>query len=42
MANATDSIAENITAICDRLILTRDPKAIAQTIEWTEPVLLKN
>jgi hypothetical protein len=33
MANATDSIAESITAICDRLILTRDPKAIAKGLQ---------
>lgn len=33
MANATDSIAENISSICDRLLATRDPKAIAKELK---------
>jgi hypothetical protein len=30
MANATDSRIKNINSICDRLLNTRDPKAIAE------------
>ena len=33
MATATDSITENITAICDRLLRTRDAKAIAKGLQ---------
>ena len=33
MSSATDSITRNITDICDRLLATRDPKAIAQGLK---------
>jgi hypothetical protein len=33
MSSTTDSIAENISVICDRVVQSRDPKAIAQTIK---------